>query len=96
MTEYYDSSVIAYVSESETEAESSLTMDYKNSTYTVISKVAYLIGVPKTIFENYISCKYILYQLKVAQWFMNLTRIHENVGLIPVHAQLVKDLSLSL
>ena len=52
MTEYYDSSVIAYVSDSEAENESSLTMDYKNSTYTVISKIAYLIGVPKTIFEN--------------------------------------------
>ena len=26
--------------------------DYENSTYTVISKVAYLIGVPKRIFEN--------------------------------------------
>ena len=26
--------------------------DYENSTYTVVSKVAYLIGVPKRIFEN--------------------------------------------
>ena len=25
---------------------------YENSTYMVISKVAYLIGVPKAIFEN--------------------------------------------
>ena len=26
--------------------------DYENSTYTVVSKVAYLIGVQKRIFEN--------------------------------------------
>lgn len=26
--------------------------DYENSTYTVISKIAFLIGVPKRIFEN--------------------------------------------
>lgn len=26
--------------------------DYENSTYTVVSKVAFLVGVPKRIFEN--------------------------------------------
>ena len=30
----------------------------------------------------------------MAQWLMNLTRNHEVVGLIPGHAQWVKDLAL--
>ena len=35
-----------------TQSESSERMTYKDSTYEIVSKVAYLIGVPKRIFEN--------------------------------------------
>jgi len=51
MTEYYDSEMIAYVSDGYAE-EDTTEANYKNSTYMVVSKVAYLIGVPYHIFEN--------------------------------------------
>lgn len=51
--------------------------DYENSTYTVISKVAYLIGVPKRIFENefeppQLECYEELHQNKNARIIRNL------------------------
>ena len=53
MTEYYTPEHIAYVSDGTAQSnEDSLTMDYRNSTFMIVSKVAYLIGVPKRIFDN--------------------------------------------
>lgn len=41
--------------------------DYENSTYTVVSKVAYLIGVQKRIFENE-------YEPPKMEWYENYTQ----------------------
>ena len=55
--------------------------DYENSTYTVVSKVAYLIGVQKRIFENE-------YEPPKMEWYEKLhadknARIVRNLCMIP-------------
>ena len=55
-------------------AKSNFNNDYENSTYVVISKIAYLIGVPKRIFENE-------YEPPKMEWFDKL-RTDKNARII--------------
>ena len=53
MTDYHDPELIAYVADGTPKDDTpSGGVDYRNSTYMVVSKFAYLIGVPKSIFDN--------------------------------------------
>lgn len=60
--------------------------DYENSTYTVISKIAFLIGVPKRIFENE-------HEPPQMEWYEKLynnknARIVRNLSILRVKAKL--------